>query len=228
MSTAVVKAQALPTSPAGSASPGMASGATAGSKRPAESEAAAPSASKAPRMSESSIAVKRVMKEFEQIKKNGIEQEIGIEFSLKDPDQPMEWEVLWKYELDPMHASDTHLTIQKQLREKGLSGVRLGMKFPEDYPGNAPFVWLKGPHIYCPIIFGGGGFCAETLSANFGWTPLMRAYMLQVSLRALVENYKRVELDFTVKEHTEKSARQNTERIFEIHNRGWGTRKTES
>ena len=134
----------------------------------------------------------------------------------------------WKYDLPPELASDTHLTIQKQLREKGLTEVNLGMKFPEDYPGNAPFVWLKGPHIYCPIIFGGGGFCAETLSANFGWTPLMRAYMLQVSLRALVENYKRVELDFTVKEHTELSARKNTERIFDIHKKGWGSRITES
>ena len=207
----------------------MATDATTGSKRPAdEGAAAAPSASKAPRMSESSIAVKRVMKEIEQIKKNGIEAETGIEFSLKDPDKPMEWEVLWKYELGPMHASDTHLTIQKQLREKGLSGVRLGMIFPEDYPGNAPFCWLKGPHVYCPIIFGGGGFCAETLSANFGWTPLMRAYMLQVSLRALVENYKRVELDFTIKEHTELSARKNQERIFDIHKKGWGSRIAES
>ena len=207
----------------------MAINATAGSKRPAEDgAAAAPSSSKAPRPSGSSIAVMRVMKEFEQIKKNGIEAEIGIEFELMDEDNPMEWAVEWKYELPPELASDTHLTIQKQLREKGLSGVRLGMKFPEDYPGNAPFVWLKGPHIYCPIIFGGGGFCAETLSANFGWTPLMRAYMLQVSLRALVENYKRVELDFTVKEHTELSARKNTERIFDLHKKGWGSRITES
>lgn len=207
----------------------MATNATAGTKRPAEDgAAAAPSSSKAPRPLNSSIAVMRVMKEYEQIKKNGIEAEIGIEFKLKDPDNPMEWEVEWKYELPPELASDTHLTIQKQLRDKGLSGVRLGMKFPEDYPGNAPFVWLKGPHIYCPIIFGGGGFCAETLSANFGWTPLMRAYMLQVSLRALVENYKRVELDFSVKEHTEKSARTNTETIFQYHKNGWGTRKPES
>ena len=205
----------------------MAIGATAGSKRPAESEAAAPSSSKQ-RVTDSSIAVKRVMKEYEQIKKNGIEAEIGIEFKLVDEDNPMEWEVEWVYELPPELASDTHLTIQKQLRDKGLSGVRLGMKFPEDYPGDAPFVWLKGPHIYCPIIFGGGGFCAETLSANFGWTPLMRAYMLQVSLRALVENYKRVELDFTVKEHTELSARKNQERIFDIHKKGWGTRIAES
>lgn len=207
----------------------MATGATAGSKRSAEEgAAAAPSASKAPRMTGSSIAVMRVMKEFEQLKKNDIEAEIGMKFELKDPDKPMEWEVEWVYELPPELASDTHLTIQKQLKDKGLSGVRLGMKFPEDYPGNAPFVWLKGPHIYCPIIFGGGGFCAETLSANFGWTSLMRAYMLQVSLRALVENYKRVELDFTVKEHTEKSARVNTERIFDIHKKGWGTRIAES
>ena len=205
----------------------MATGATAGSKRPAESEAAAPSASKQ-RLTDSSIAVKRVMKEFEQIKKNGIEAEINMKFELMDEDNPMEWKVLWEYPLPPELASDTHLTIQKQLREKGLSGVRLGMKFPEDYPYNAPFVWLKGPHIYCPIIFGGGGFCAETLSANFGWTSLMRAYMLQVSLRALVENYKRVELDFTVKEHTELSARKNTERIFDIHKKGWGNRKDES
>jgi len=205
----------------------MAIGATAGSKRPAESEAAAPSSSKQ-RVTDSAIAVKRVMKEFEQIKKNGIEAEINIEFELMDENNPMEWKCKWKYPLSPEFASDTHLTIQKQLREKGLSGVDLGMKFPEDYPHNAPFVWLKGPHIYCPIIFGGGGFCAETLSANFGWTSLMRAYMLQVSLRALVENYKRVELDFTVKEHTEQSARVNTERIFDIHKKGWGTRITES
>jgi len=206
----------------------MATGATVGSKRPAESEATAPSSSKVSRTSGSSIAVMRVMKEFEQIKKNGIEAEINMKFELVDEDNPMEWKVLWEYPLPPELASDTHLTIQKQLRDKGLTGVRLGMKFPEDYPGNAPFVWLKGPHIYCPIIFGGGGFCAETLSANFGWTPLMRAYMLQVSLRALVENYKRVELDFSVKEHTEKSARTNTETIFQYHKNGWGTRKPES
>ena len=159
----------------------MATGAPAGSKRPAEEgAAAAPSASKAPRMTGSAIAVMRVMKEFQQIKKTGIEAEIGMKFKLVDEDNPMEWAVEWVYELPPELASDTHLTIQKQLKDKGLSGVRLGMKFPEDYPGNAPFVWLKGPHIYCPIIFGGGGFCAETLSANFGWTSLMRAYMLQV------------------------------------------------
>ena len=227
MSTAAAKVQAVPASPTDSGSAAMTTGALSGAKRPAEGEAAAPSSSKQ-RMTDSSVAVKRVMREFEQIKKNGIEAEIGIEFELMNEDKPMEWKVKWKYDLPPELASDTHLTIQKQLREKGLTEVNLGMKFPEDYPGNAPFVWLKGPHIYCPIIFGGGGFCAETLSANFGWTPLMRAYMLQVSLRALVENYKRVELDFTVKEHTELSARKNTERIFEIHNKGWGNRKDAS
>ena len=72
----------------------MATYATAGSKRPAESEAAAPSSSKQ-RMTGSSIAVKRVMKEFEQLKKNDIEAEIGMKFELKDPDKPMEWEGEW-------------------------------------------------------------------------------------------------------------------------------------
>ena len=203
----------------------MTTGALSGAKRPAEDEAA-PGPAKAPRSSgSSSIAVMRVMKEFEQIKKGGIEAEINMNFKLMDEDNPMEWEVEWTYPLPPELANDNHLTIQKQLREKGLSGVRLGMKFPEDYPGNAPFVWLKGPHIYCPIIFSGGGFCAETLSANFGWSPMLRAYMLQVSVRALVENYLDVHLDFSyTHDHTEKSAKENTERIFQYHKNGWGSR----
>ena len=205
----------------------MASSAVVGVKRPASPSGPGAPAAKA-RAPSQSIATGRIIKEFQHIKNQGIEAEVGMTFSIPDESNCMVWEVVWKYELDALQASETHLRIQEQLRERGMEGVRLGMIFPEDYPGNAPFVYLKGPHIYCPIVFGGGGFCAETLSANFGWTPVMRAYMLQVSLRALVENYSRVELDFSVKEHSEKSARTNQERIFDIHKKGWGSRVAES
>jgi len=228
MSTAAVTPSPLPVPPTDSGSPGATAGAskgTTGTKRPAEAGAPAPAPSKQ-LATNSSVAVMRMMREFAQIKKEGIEEQLDMEFSMDDPDKPRYWSVLWRYKkLSALDASENHMRIKGQLEEKGLPGIRLGMIFPEDYPYEAPFVYLKGPHIYCPIVFGGGGFCAETLSSEHGWTSASRAWQLHLTLRALVESYLDVKLDFSVTEdHTPESARKNQKRIFEIHRDGWGDR----
>lgn len=233
MSTSVVKAQSLPVPPAASDSPGATSsanaGAVLGSKRPASPSAGAAPGKAARPSSQCGLAAGRVARELAQIRRENVEAQVGMKFRLPDEANVMEWEVVWLYELDALDASENHLTIQKQLREKGLEGIRLGMTFSEDYPGEAPFVYLKGPHVYCPIVFGGGGFCAETLSSEYGWTSASRAYQLQLTLRALVESYLDVRLDFSIKrDHTPESAKKNQDSIFEIHRKGWGSRVAKS
>jgi len=176
--------------------------------------------------------VTRVMKELERCHREDTRKALGIEFSLVDEDNPLEWSCKWYYDMaGTKDATETQNVLAKQLEARGLEYIEFRMVFPRNYPTEAPFVYNYFPRLVGSYIFSAGGLCAQTLSTKFGWSPASKASYLMLSVRGMLEEAgcrlqragrghcssdKELEKPFT-----EAGARKDFSMISNLHSRGW-------
>ena len=72
------------------------------------------------------------------------------------------------------------------MKKSNIENVKLGVRFPGDYPFSPPFVWIKYPSVCGRYIFPNGGMCLEILTPS-GWTPATRLSALIMSIQASIE-----------------------------------------
>jgi ubiquitin-protein ligase len=91
----------------------------------------------------------------------------------------------WEAELRGFEKSGDEGTARfgRLLDSLGLSGVKLGIAFPRDYPARPPFVWAK-TRLRAPFVFQNGGMCMQLLSSD-GWSPATTVQTLLTSVRSM-------------------------------------------
>ena len=178
------------------------------------------------------MCMKRIMKELLACKTQNTRKEMGIEFSLVDDDNPLEWSAKWYYDMaGEKDATETQKALANQLKKRGLEYIEFRMVFPVSYPTEAPFVYNYFPRLVGSYIFSAGGLCAQTLSTEYGWSCASRASYLMLTVRGLLENagcrLQRVECGHCSSRaeleqpFTEEGARKDFEMISGLHSRGW-------
>jgi ubiquitin-protein ligase len=176
--------------------------------------------------------VPRVMKELERCQKEDTRNTLGIEFSLVDEDNPLEWSGKWYYDMaGTRDATATQDALAQQLEERGLKYIEFRMVFPPNYPTEAPFVYNYFPRLVGSYIFSAGGLCAQTLSTKFGWSPASKASYLMLAVRGMLEEAgcrlqrsgrghcsSKADLE---RPFCEAGARKDFSMISNLHSRGW-------
>ena len=126
----------------------------------------------------SDIALKKLSRELAKFK--------ARPDNSKDPDwfvaEPVDESniLLWNAELFNFNGD-----IGDALKSRNLNSIKLGLRFPIDYPMKPPFVWLIYPHITGGHVQGGGGICMEQLMES-GWTPATSIESLVHSVRSTI------------------------------------------
>ena len=173
----------------------------------------------------SSLCVRRIFKELDRISKIDQRKEWAMELELIDENDVKYWRCKWYYD----HASDADATttvkrLAEQLQNRGLDCIEMRIVFPDNFPGEAPFVYNHSPRLVGTYIFSEGGICAETLSSEFGWSCASRVEALMITVRALLEGGGcRLQNEFNKDEkpNDEEGARRDGKSIANIHSDGW-------
>lgn len=171
----------------------------------------------------------RLMVELKQAMKRGFDKTTGITMC-NIGDATNIWSATKEYWEQP-GMSNNYNNIQMQLKEMGLNKITFNLKFPDDYPFSPPFVFVSHPHIINSCVFPRGGICQQMLSRvkGNGWTPLLNAYSLMISLTSRIETYPGVGVQTGVYDaHTEAGARYDFETIERAHASGWDKSKSKS
>ena len=171
----------------------------------------------------------RLMVELKQAMKRGLDEATGITMC-NIGDATNLWSATKEY-WEQEGMSENYNNIRIQLKAMGLTKITYNLKFPDDYPFSPPFVFVSYPHITNSCVFPRGGICQQMLSRvkGNGWTPLLNAYSLMISLTSLIETYPGVGVQTGVYDaHTEAGARYDFETIERAHAAGWDKSKSKS
>jgi len=127
----------------------------------------------------------------------------------------------WKVKLfgfDPKDKDERDLA--NDLRERGMDGIEMEIKFPEDFPAGPPFCRIVRPkfRFMTGHITLGGSICFELLTRT-GWSPTNRVQAIILSIRAnLIEGGARLDLSDR-SDYSEAEAREAYQRLCYKH--GW-------
>uniref|UniRef100_A0A6G1SIF5 Ubiquitin-conjugating enzyme E2 Q2 n=1 Tax=Aceria tosichella TaxID=561515 RepID=A0A6G1SIF5_9ACAR len=166
--------------------------------------------------SSSTLASKRLMKEFREVQtsdsyKNGV-----FTVELVD-DNIFKWHVKL-YKLDP--DSRIHRLLRESREKGGKDHLLLELRYNDNYPLSPPFVRVVYPHLEGTSMFGYGTICSELLSES-GWNSAYTIEPLILQLAATMAEGRLYGFDFN-REHTYEQAREHFDKYFSKHSL-WST-----